>query len=437
VGLCERQIVAAGDDALDWSRNSAYATPFPMAAKAINRAGWYFSIDHACDMAVAYAIDPKPAYIDALVGAMNYEAGCNPVNVTFLTGLGTKRQREIVDQYAQNERRTLPPSGIPIGNIQSDFQYVAGYGSDLGAATYPGDYAATGPYPLYDRWSDAYNATTEFIAVNQARGLLVAALLAGLSPAKDRPWTHARAVITVPEGTVPLNTPVTLSVDVPGESLRLSRIVWEARDQNPAFGPSFTFAPRNSGQQWVEAEVEWPDGRRAFAADSFMADSAAVTWLDGAVPAGSAVTSSGGDGWNWTASEGTGHPGSLCHESSLSGGLHEHGFSGASATLSVDAGSFLFAWVYIDPANPPTEIMLSWNDGASWEHRAFWGADRITYGQGGTAGRHPEGVLPPSGRWVQLRVKASEVGLEGATLSGMSFSLFGGRAIWGAAGRAQ
>jgi Glycosyl hydrolase family 9/Cellulase N-terminal ig-like domain len=437
LAACEGQVVASADDALDWSRKSAYATPFPEASKAVNRAGWYFSVDQACDMAVAYAIKPRPAYIDALVGAMNYEAGCNPVNVTFLTGLGSRRQREIVDQYAQNGRTILPPSGIPIGNIQSDFQYVAGYGSALGAATYPGDYAATGPYPLYDRWSDAYNVTQEFIAVNQARGLLVTAFLAGLSHASGRPWTHARAVIALPAATVPLNSTVTLGVSVPGESLRLSRIVWEARDQQPAFGPTFTFAPRNSGEQWVEAEVEWPDGRRAFAADSFMADSATVTWLDGAVPAGSAIASSGGDGWNWISSDTTGRPGSLCHESSLSGGLHEHGFSGASATLAVGVENFLFAWVYIDPANPPMEIMLSWNDGASWEHRAYWGADMITYGQGGTAGRHPEGVLPAAGRWVQLRAKASDVGLEGSTLSGMSFSLFGGRAIWGAAGRAR
>jgi hypothetical protein len=434
---CEGQVVAAGDDALDWSVKSAYATPFPTATKAVNRAGWYFSVDQACDMAVAYAIDPKPAYVDALVGAMNYEGGCNPVNVTFLAGLGTLRQREIVDQFAQNDRRVLPPSGIPIGNIQSDFQYMAAYGAELGAATYPADNAATGSYPLYDRWSDAYNVTTEFIAVNQARGLLVSAFLAGLSPSGDRPWTHAGAIIKGAGATVALGSPVTLSVDVPGESLRLARIVWEARDQQPAFGPTFTFSPRNSGPQWVEAEVEWPDGRRAFAATSLMADSATVTWMDGAVPAGSAVSSSGGDGWNWTSSGPAQHPGSLAHESSLSPGLHGHGFSGATATLSVGTGSFLFAWVYIDPANPPAEIMLSWNDGASWEHRAYWGSDTITYGEGGTAGRHPQGDLPAAGRWVQLRVPASSVGLEGSTLSGMSFSLLGGRALWGAAGRSR
>ena len=55
---------------------------------------------------------------------MNYEGGSNPVNVTYLTGLGTRRQREIVSQYAQNDRRVLPPSGLPIGNIQASFQYM-------------------------------------------------------------------------------------------------------------------------------------------------------------------------------------------------------------------------------------------------------------------------------------------------------------------------
>jgi hypothetical protein len=437
LALCEGQVLAAGDDALDWSRKNAYATPFPLATKAVGGAGWYFSVDQACDMAVAYAVDPKPEYIDALVGAMNYEGGCNPVNVTYLTGLGHRRQREIVDQYAQNDRRILPPSGIPIGNIQAAFEYLPNYGSELGEATYPGDEGAAGPYPFYDRWSDAYNVTTEFIAVNQARSLLVTAFLAGRSPSSASPWTHARAAIAAPRGLVPLNAPVTLRVDVPGESLSLARIVWEARDQQPAFGPTYTIAPRNSGPQWVEAEVEWPDGRRAFGADSFEADSAVVDWLKGSVPAGAVTSASGGDGWHWIEAGPSPGPGSRSHQSSLTPGLHEHSFNGASATLAVNAGDVLFAWVYLDPAHPPSEVMLSWNDGASWEHRAYWGADAIRYGRSGSAGRRPAGSLPQAGRWVRLAVPAGAVGLEGSNLAGMSFSLVDGRATWGAAGRSR
>jgi hypothetical protein len=42
-----------------------------------------------------------------------------------------------------------------------------------------------------------------------------------------------------------------------------ARIIWEAKGANPAFGESFTFTPSGYGAQWVEVEVQWPDGRRA------------------------------------------------------------------------------------------------------------------------------------------------------------------------------
>ena len=42
---------------------------------------------------------------------LNYEAGCNPVNTTYVTGLGWQRQRVIVHQNALNYRECLPPSG--------------------------------------------------------------------------------------------------------------------------------------------------------------------------------------------------------------------------------------------------------------------------------------------------------------------------------------
>ena len=79
--------------------------------------GWYFSLDQASDMAVAYLISPKQAYIDGLVAAMNYEGGSNPVNACYLEGLGMKRQQQTVSQYAQNSRRVLSPTGNVVGQV--------------------------------------------------------------------------------------------------------------------------------------------------------------------------------------------------------------------------------------------------------------------------------------------------------------------------------
>ncbi len=42
-------------------------------------------------------------------------------------------------------------------------------------------------------------------------------------------------------------------------------------------------------------------------------------------------------------------------------GLNQRFFDNAGRKLKVGAGDTLFAYVYIDPANPPRELMLQWH----------------------------------------------------------------------------
>jgi hypothetical protein len=100
----------------------------------------------------------------------------------------------------------------------------------------------------------------------------------------------------------------------------------------------------------------------------------------------------------------------------------------------INPGDTMIAYVYIDPANPPNEVMLQWNDG-TWEHRAYWGVNDIGWGVNGTGSRYYMGALPSTGQWVRLEVPASLVGLEGHILNGMAFTLYNGRATWDYAGK--
>lgn len=261
--LCEKQVAAAGEDVLVWSQANAYASPFPLPTKKFRGGGWYFSLDQASDLAIASLLEPrlKAAWLDALVGALNYEGGTNPVNQSYLTGLGIRRQREVVSQYAQNDRRVLPPPGIPIGNILAGYSYSDVYGTELRDLTHPRDDAESGAFPIYDRWSDAFNVTGEFITLNQARGFLSSLVLAARTESFARPWKPVPAAIVGGPGEA-------LKVVVEGEDLAEARIVWEASGRDPAFGETFTLKPAPApaeGGLWVEAEVAWPDGRRAFA----------------------------------------------------------------------------------------------------------------------------------------------------------------------------
>jgi hypothetical protein len=441
LGACENQIRLAGDDALRWSSQSAYGTSFPEASKQALGAGWYFSLDQAADMAVAYQLNPRFEYIDALVANLNYEAGTNPVNAMFLTGLGLKRQREIVHQWANNNRQTLPMPGIPIGNVTGHYSYLGTYGAsgnELTKLSFPTDSTASPGtmYPFYDRWADTWNVNAEFIAVNQARGLLSSAMLAGHTAARSTAWKPSTtARIVVPTTTVAVGEPVTVSLDTAGLNLAGARVVWEARDQEPDFGLTYTITPRNSGPQWVEVEITWADGRRMVGINAFEADSPVLVWVDDAIPTG--ATPLGNEGWNWVASNPTPCSGTVAHQTAPGTGLREHAFNGAWNPLPVGTGDTLFAWVYLDPAAMPEEIMISWNDG-SWEHRAYWGANKILYGTDGTASRRRMGPLPAGGSWVKLEVPASAVALEGRNVIGMSFSTYGGgRVTWDAAGRSR
>ena len=115
-------------------------------------------------------------------------------------------------------------------------------------------------------------------------------------------------------------------------------------------------------------------------------------------------------------------------------GPHGHWFQNDSKGFDVQSGDALFAEVFIDPAARPDEILLEWNDGKGWEHRAYWGIDLMTEGKSGTESRHPMNRVPDVGGWVRLTVPAKAVGLEGKTVSGMAFKLSGGRCWWGKSG---
>ncbi len=273
LAACEGQVTAAGDDALNGTTSSAYGTSFPVNIRHAMQTGWFFSLETAADMAVAYQVNPKQAYIDAVVQNMNYEAGCNPINTSFVAGLGLKRPTQMVSQYRNTNRHILPPDGEPMSNVHSAFGFLPVYGSDLSGVSFPADGTGGGSYQLQDRYSDIWNVTTEFVTVNQGHALMSSAFLAGLTSSKSTPWvaTASPIQILVPSATVNVGSNVSLSLNLAGVDLSNARITWEARDQLPSFGPAYNLVPVSSGSQWVEVEIEYPDGRRIFQTATFNA----------------------------------------------------------------------------------------------------------------------------------------------------------------------
>jgi RHS repeat-associated protein len=163
---------------------------------------------------------------------------------------------------------------------------------------------------------------------------------------------------------------------------------------------------------------------------------AGFTWVDDSLPAGAWHCVCGvNEAWNWVGSPAP-VSGSYADQTQATAGLHQQFFEGATQTMQVGAGETLVAYVYLDPANPPSEIMIQWNaTTGGWEHRAYWGANLIGWGADGTGSRRHMGPLPAAGQWVRLEVPAAAVGLEGKTVHGLAVTLYNGRATWDKLGK--
>ncbi len=155
-------------------------------------------------------------------------------------------------------------------------------------------------------------------------------------------------------------------------------------------------------------------------------------WIEDAAPSGAQLQ--GDSPWEFVSKPA--HPVFSGEKATRRKGaaMSQHFFTGANPTLKVGEGDKFFAYCYLDPTDPPKTVMLQWNDG-QWEHRAFWGEDKIAFGTGDVPGHRRMGDLPKLGEWVRLEVDAKHVGLPaGAQLNGWAFTQFGGTLYWDNAG---
>ncbi|HXU75292.1 MAG TPA: LamG-like jellyroll fold domain-containing protein, partial [Methylomirabilota bacterium] len=199
----------------------------------------------------------------------------------------------------------------------------------------------------------------------------------------------------------------------PGNSGTYDVLVGNAEGENRSFGAVLTVHPPGLTNVWVEDAI--PNGAAPHG------DNESWNWLDYYFDDNCDF---------WWCEEVYPNSGSLMHMSGYVGAaMHQHYFDGATVRLPVNQGDTLFAYINLDPAYPPGEIMLQWRDTSGNWYRAYWGPDNLI---GWPATRI--GDLPPVDQWTRLEVPASLLGIEGLTLDGMAFTLYDGHAAWDSAG---
>jgi len=224
-----------GAGSIERSQQCAYGSSFPAATKRFLNGGWYFSMDQAFDLAVASALDgfpplndPRPKFLGAILENMNYEGGCNPVQRQLRRGSRLETQRDIVSQFAANDRRALPPSGIPLGNIVAASTGFRLTKASLARFVFHWTAAANAPYPFLRPLGRQLERADGTDVVNQARQLATAAFLMAKTSLVTQPWKSASAQIIIP-AVVGISNSATATLNVP-DLIWPGALVWEAQN---------------------------------------------------------------------------------------------------------------------------------------------------------------------------------------------------------------
>lgn len=188
-------------------------------------------------------------------------------------------------------------------------------------------------------------------------------------------------------------------------------------------------------KQIAAAVARFRDDKGIDATDEAPMKRSDFAWIDDALPAGVKTQADGGVNvaWNFVSKPAPVWRG----EKSLkltAKGLKQMVIEQAATPLIVGQHDKLFAYVWLDPTDPPKEIMLQWHTDA-WRSRAYWGENKIDWGRDKSPERLHAGPLPKAGEWVRLEIDAAKAGIKpGQKITGWAFTQFDGVAHWDHAG---
>ena len=147
--------------------------------------------------------------------------------------------------------------------------------------------------------------------------------------------------------------------------------------------------------------------------------------LDDSLPAG-AVTQGV---WEWDNS--LKYSGEKSHTQPAAKGLAEHSYR--AAPVDVPDGYLLEQYVYLDPKNVPSGIMLTFRfeaDDREGEIGVYREGEEEVFVFNEDEPVIYDGTLPEPGKWEKWTIDPVDLDLNGAKITGISFAVYGGKANW-------
>lgn len=279
-------VLAWGDLCLEGVEASSHGDGLNPYYKANNDGLWIFSPAEAVGLAVAYELesdaDKRRRYLDSYILCWNHITGCNPLNQSFIGGIGINQMYETVSQYRYNNLEfRAAPTGIFMSDASKQwYQNNLSSKNSVVNQYYPAAYDR----PFFNRFVDSFYVGAELIVVQKAEAVAGGIWLAMVTSPELAGQTYNGILgsISGVNARPEVGVPMRLQLHATGVSeadLSNARVFWEQSWNGPVLegaqnyfrnGQYHTLEPLGGGERKIIAEAHLVDGRIVLAEASYV-----------------------------------------------------------------------------------------------------------------------------------------------------------------------
>lgn len=217
---CVAAVKLAGDQHVTDSQKRSYRLSISDDPLTFGSWGWIFPQERIFQLLMANAVAPNPTYLQTALYNWDFLLGENPLGLSYFTGIGSKRPREVVHTQSWFDRIEPPVPGLPIG-LASSNSYIEAYGSKPNTEVFPN-------HPPFRLTIDGWNINAEFTTPEIALGLVAASYLATTNDNVNQPPSINS--LNIPTDYVAAPQEIILSANVSDPDGSVVRYHWDFDD---------------------------------------------------------------------------------------------------------------------------------------------------------------------------------------------------------------
>jgi len=250
--------------ACDGYVRDANRTPYGLVlndvVKRWNMLGWFFPIsDFSWDLLLAHELYGNEEYLETAEDQIHFTLGANPSNMTYVTGMGFKRLKSLVDQKSLYDSISNLVVGLPVSPVVTGYSWLENYGRDINNYTFPFDNPKENEatYGILESAYDGWNVNAEF-SIEKMAGML--ATLAILTPKSEEKYKYPKFKLSIESKSKGIYQPHLTFEKYKPKSYTL---YWYENDELVSVDSNYQLNQNASNSIWkLSVELVTMEGRR-------------------------------------------------------------------------------------------------------------------------------------------------------------------------------